>query len=132
FAETDGAPPKELVTVDARGARILSWLDGRFESSKLIAFSSLFPSNVKKPIFLTRTALDLTGDGIDEWLVPFPSGYAVRTPDGTMHNVVSDIESGISSDDHVKIGHKLPAQHPFQLPGDPNQGLAFLSEKYVD
>jgi hypothetical protein len=130
LAETDGKAPAELVAGNARGATIFSYRDGRFDASPPIAFASLWPSRVKKPAFLTYGAFDLTGDGIDEWLIPTPSGFAIRTRDGALAEVPCDVVGRITSS--YTISHRLPIPIPFAMPGQATKSVAFLGEEYVD
>lgn len=76
--------------------------------------------------------MDLDGDGIDEWIVPVPSGYEIRTPAAAVCTVACDVVSEMRPGDSVYITHRLPACHTFDVPGDTQKGLAFLSDQFAD
>ena len=132
LAETDGKPPAELVAVDAEGATICRFEEGRFVPGATPRFSSLLPSGAKHPLFLESAAEDLDSDGIDEWIIPVPSAYEIRKPNGSLARVVSDVVSEISEDDSVNIFYRLPSCHPFALEGETQKCLAFLSDEFAD
>lgn len=132
FAEVDGKPPVELVGVDAEGATVFEFKEGRFAPGPKPRFSSLLPSGAKQPLFLNNAAEDLNGDGIDEWILPVPSGYEIRTPSQALSRVACDVVSEISEYDGVYIQYRLPACHPFSLPGETQKCIAFLSDEFAD
>jgi len=132
FAETDGAPPAELVAAHAEGATVYGFPSGRPEPIASVAFTSLWPSGAREPKFLRHAAMDVDGDGIDEWLVPVPSGYEVRTVDGRRCMIACDIASEIYSGETVLVSHRLPACRLFDMPGQTEKGLAFLSDEVAD
>jgi hypothetical protein len=115
LAETDGKPPVEFVAADAEGATVFCFEGGRFA-----------------PGAAPRLANDVNGDGIDEWIIPVPSAYEIRTPDRVLARVVSDVASEIGDDDGVYIYHRLPSCHPFPLEGDKQKCIAFLSDEFAD
>ncbi len=131
FAEVDGAAPVELVAVDAQGATIFRYQEN-FAQSESIRFASLFPSGSKEPLFLRDTATDLDGDGIDEWLVPIASGYEIRRGASSLAQVSCNVVSEMRPGDNIVITHRLPSCHPFNLEGQPDKALAFLSDEFAD
>jgi hypothetical protein len=132
LAETDGKPPAELVAADAEGATVFRFEGGRFVPGAAPRFSSLLPSGAKQPLFLNRLANDVNGDGIDEWIIPVPSAYEIRTADSALARVACDVASEISDDDNVNIYHRLPSCHPFLLEGEKQKCIAFLSDEFAD
>jgi uncharacterized protein (DUF2141 family) len=132
FAEVDGQAPKELVAADAAGATIYGFRNGSHEALGTPRFSSLLPNNSKEPIFLKDAAKDLDGDGIDEWLIPVPTGVEVRTPKEALASVSCDVVSEIHHGESTYIIHRLPACQPFDLTDSPQKGLAFLSDEFAD
>ncbi len=132
IAEADGAPPKELVAVNAEGATVYRFENGAFAAADSPRFVSLLPSGTKEPAFLEHAAQDVDGDGKDEWLIPVPMGYEIRTPEKLLARVPCDMVSEIQSRDSVYIFHRLPSCHAFTLAGEPAKCLAFLSDEYAD
>ena len=132
FAEVDGAPPLELITVNAEGATVYGYRQGQFTKLSEPRFANLLPSGAKHPIFLKEAAVDLNGDGIDEWLIPIPSGYEIRTADISLQHVQCDVVSDIRSDDSTTILHRLPAHHQMNVGDQKTKGLAFLSDEVAD
>ncbi|MDQ1258125.1 MAG: repeat-containing protein [Candidatus Hydrogenedentes bacterium] len=132
FAETDGAAPKELVAANAEGATVYAFRNGAFETAGQSAFTSLFPSGSQEPLFLKKTAVDLDGDGIDEWLIPAASSYEVRNLGGLVARAGCDVVSEIHGENNLYIAHRLPAYHTFTLEGEAQKGLAFLSDEFAD
>ncbi len=132
FAQVDGAPPVELVATNAEGATVYSFRSGRFEKTASAAFTSLLPSGARKPLFMNRAAVDLDGDGVDEWLVPVASGFELRNVHGRICAIPCDVVSGIRAGDAVYISHRLPIYRLVDLPGQSQKGLAFLSDDVVD
>lgn len=130
FAEVDGTAPRELVLADAEGARVLRFQGEAFQEAGTSRFSSLLPSNSKEPMFLKEGAVDLDGDGIEEWLIPMPTGYSVRTLDGEKALVPCDVVSEIRRQGSTYISHRLPAYQAFDYEGA--KGLAFLSDEFAD
>lgn len=132
LAEIDGKPGRELVAVDAHGATTYAFSGTTLEKSGRVKFNSLFPSHSKEPLFLTKATVDLDGDGIDEWLIPQPSGYLVRTADKEVATVACDVISEFRRSESTYIYHRLPDVLPFTLPGADQKGLAFLSDEVAD
>lgn len=132
WAETDGAPPRELVVTRASGARVYGYADGAFRLLRETAFHALLPSGSREPRFLRDAAADLTGNGIDEWFIPVAAGFEIRTMDGLVCAVDCDVFSEIRSGDSMYIVHRLPAYHPFDVEGQEHKGLAFLSDEFAD
>jgi hypothetical protein len=145
LAEVDGAAPVELVAVNAEGATVFAYRNGGLEAVDTIAFWSLFPSLSREPGFLDKATLDLDGDGIDEWLVPMPTGYAVRNVDKLRCLVECDVDSSMRTEGGTVITNRLPACHAFDslggdgrasdvegIPARFGKGLAFLSDAYAD
>ncbi|HPG67932.1 MAG TPA: VCBS repeat-containing protein [Candidatus Hydrogenedentes bacterium] len=132
FAEIDGAPPHELIAMNAAQATVYRYGDGRFEEEKTCAFPSLIPTGSREPAFLEKAARDFDGDGIDEWLIPASNGYEVRNIDGLIAQVSCDVVSEIDSGTTVYITHRLPQYHLFDREGTNLKGIAFLSDEYAD
>ncbi len=132
LAETDGKAPKELVAIDSRGATIHGYADGAFHVVAQPRFMSLIPSGAREPMFLKSAAQDLDGDGIDEWLIPVPAGYQIRTPQDLLADVPCDVVSEIQRTPVLRIYHRLPAIQEFTLAGEKDKGVAFLSDSYAD
>jgi hypothetical protein len=132
LAQTDDTPASEIVLTDSEGARIFSLLEGALVQTGESRFDSLLPSGVREPSFLRNVASDLTGDGIDEWIIPMPLGVEVRRPDGAVARVRCDIRSRATGGDSLSISHRLPSPHPFVLEGATQKGIAFLSDEFAD
>ena len=144
-AEVDGAAPVELVAVNAEGATVFAYRNGGLEAVQTVAFWSLYPSMSRKPAFVDKAALDLDGDGIDEWLVPMPTGYAVRNVDRLRCLVECDVDGSMRTAGSMVITNRLPACHAFDCwpasgaapdeqtaPAQTGKGLAFLSDSCAD
>lgn len=132
LAEVDGSPPMEIVELHAEGAIVHRFTGDSFAEIGRVAFHSLFPSNSKEPLFVKHGAKDLTGNGIDEWLIPTPTGLAVRNMDGLIAMVPCDVVSEMRSSDSMHIVHRLPDYQSFSLEGQQQLGLAFLSDEFAD
>lgn len=132
LAEVDGAPPKEVVVLDAGGAKVFGFGNGDFEKRGDFRFNSLLPSNAREPVFLKRSAADLLGDGRDVWLIPTPSGLDLRRAGELVGTARCDVNSEMRRTEATHIVHRLPAVHPFSVPGGESMALAFLSDEFAD
>jgi len=130
FAETDGAAPLEIVAVDHTGAYIFSLRDNALVLIAEPRFFSLFPAGLLAPRFLEHHAVDLTGDGIHEWLVPLPHGYALRSPEKEIAAINCHVDGSVAqtSGRRTQLNYGFPGVVPFAQPGSENgQALAFIS-----
>lgn len=132
FAEMDGVPPRELVTADATGARVYQYQDGAMAPMAEHPFPSLLPYRSREPIFLKNTAMDLNGDGIEEWLIPTASGYEVRRGGASLALLPCDMAGEIRRGDSLYIVNRLPAIQSFAVENTATKGLAFLTDEYAD
>jgi hypothetical protein len=132
FAEVDGSPPRELMAADAEGATVYQYKGTTLEIYAKPRFFSLFPSGAKEPTFLKDNAIDLTGDGIEEWLIPVPSGYELRHADKVLATIKCDVVSEVNRRDSTYIVHRLPAFQAFKYDDSKQRGLAFLSDEFAD
>ena len=132
LAECDGKPPKELVVLDAAGALVYRFEGGQFVKIGEPRFPSLLPSHAKEPSFLKHSAKDLLGDGRDVWFIPTPNGYDLRRMDGSVALTECDVISEMRREENTYIVHRLPAVHPFDVPGEQHKGIAFLSDAFAD
>ena len=132
LAECDGTAPKELVVLDAAGALVYHFEGGKFEKVGEPRFFSLLPSHAKEPSFLKHSAKDLLGDGRDVWFIPTPTGYDLRRMEGSVAIATCDVISEMRREENTYIVHRLPAVHPFTVPGEQNKGMAFLSDQFAD
>jgi len=130
LAECTDTAPREIVLLDASGATVMTYQNGQFEQLASPRFSSLLPSGSKEPMFLEDAAVDLDGDGTQEWLIPMPTGYSVRSMDAEKALVQCDVISEIRRDGSTYISHRLPAYHHFDYADA--KGLAFLSDEFAD
>ena len=118
FAEIDGHPPKELVLARPDGATWYRFSEGSFAEAGTTSFHSILPGGSREPIFLKGAAMDLDGDGIDEWLIPGPYSYQIRNTAGLIAEVPCDIGSEIRPYTSAQIAHTLPAHESFDAPED--------------
>ncbi len=134
FAEVDGSAPKELVVAHAEGATVYQFVDGRFEVLAEPEFMSLLPESARRPRFLKDLAQDLTGDGVDEWILPMPTGYAVRNADEHIALVRCEVDTGASGggEDGLTVRHTYPAFKAFETPNDDHKAFVFLDDEQVD
>jgi len=132
LAEVDGSAPREVVAAHASGARIYSFFGEGFREIAHKEFTCLLPSYAKEPLFLRDAAIDLTGSGIDEWLLPVPDGYELRNAKGRITVIRCNVVSELRRSDSTHIYHRLPAYQTFQLDNEQNKGIAFLSDEYAD
>ena len=134
WAEVDGSEPKELVVAHAEGATIYQFTEGRFEVLAEPEFMSLFPESARRPRFLNDLAVDLTGDGIDEWLIPMPTGYAVRNAEEEIAYVRCEVDTGAGGggEDGLTIRHSYPAFKAFDAPYSDNKAFVFLDDEQAD
>lgn len=131
-AEVDGKAPRELIAAGAEGIVVFGFDDGSLVPMQEQSFLSLFPSGSREPNFLKKAAQDLDGDGVDEWFVPIPSGFAVRNPEGLIASVRCDVDSGMRTGSGIYISNKFPAYFAFQQEGRNDKAIAFLSDEYAD
>lgn len=132
LAEVNGGEPKELVAAHAEGADVYAWKGGKFEPLGKQEFVCLLPTRAKEPVFLKDAATDLDGDGLDEWLLPVPSGYSVRNAREELAEIECDVVSEIRRGDSTYVYTRLPAYQTFDVAGSETKGLAFLSDEYAD
>jgi hypothetical protein len=132
FAQTDQTPAVEIVAADAEGATIYSYAGGKFQKLASPRFPSLLPTGAKEPKFYNDIAQDLDGDKIDEWIIPVPAGYEIRSPKEAITRIPCDIVSEMTLTDSAYITHRLPACHAFELAGEAKKCLAFLSDEVAD
>lgn len=132
LAEVNGSAPKELVATSAEGAQVYEYRDGAFLQISAPRFMSLYPSGAREPSILKNGAIDLDGDGIDEWIVPMPTGYEIRNVDEIVQRVECDVNSDIRMGSGMYISNRLPAFRAFDLPGQDHKALAFLSDEFAD
>ncbi len=135
FAETDGAAPIEIVAVDHTGAYIFSLRDNALALIAEPRFFSLFPAGLLAPRFLEHHAVDITGDGIHEWLVPLPNGYALRSPEKEIAVINCHVDGSVAqtSGRRTQLNYGLPGVVPFDHAGAENgQALAFISSRTVE
>lgn len=131
-ADIDGNGTKELAAASAEGLVAFGYSDGTLAPVFEAKFMSLFPSGTREPNFLKDTAQDIDGDGIDEWFVPMPTGFALRNPKGELAQIRCDVSSGIRTGSGMYVSNKFPAYHPFAVDGQDVKGIAFLSDEYAD
>lgn len=132
FAEVDGAAPSELIVANAGGATVYSYTASGFLRGETVSFSSLFPGVANEPVILEKSAMDLDGDGVDEWLIPTPDGYSIRHATNELAAIRSDVVSSMRDGASTIITHRLPQIHAYDLPDQPQKALAFLSDEYAD
>lgn len=132
FAETDGAAPRELVAVQARGAEVYRFEAGCFNLVDEPAFFSLYPTGSKNPAFLPEGAADMDGDGIEEWLVPVPEGYELRHGDRLVAQIACDMYSELRRGSSTYVYNRFPAVLPYEVPDSKQKGLAMLSDEFAD
>ena len=132
LAEVAGGPPVEVVAAHGAGAVVYQFGGGAFTELGRAEFDSLFPTNSREPSFIKQGALDLNGDGIDEWLIPTARGLRVRTLAGDIATVPCDVVSEMRSGDSLYIVNRLPDFQTFDAQGESLKGLAFLSDEFAD
>ena len=131
-AETDGKPPQEVVVMQQSGASVYRLTGSQFKLIAKSSFTSLYPTGAAEPTFLPDSAVDLDGDGIDEWLVPVAGGYEVRNQAGLLTAVPAHVQSEIRELGARVIQHRLPTIYTYDEPNAPGKGLAFLSDRFAD
>lgn len=131
-AETDGKAPQEVVVMEQSGASVYRLTGSQFKLLAKSSFASLYPTGATEPIFLSDSAVDLDGDGIDEWLVPVAGGYEIRNQAGLVTAVPAHVESEIRELGALVIQHRLPTIYTYEDPNTAGKGLAFLSDRFAD
>lgn len=135
FAEVDGSPPIEFIHIVPGGADVYAWSADGYTKQHESQFDSLLPVGTREPRFLPRSVNDLDNDGIDEWLVPIAQGYAIRHAGRELHRVSCDTISEISpsqSSGSLSISHRIPAIHIFEIEGQKNKVIGFLTDEFAD
>ncbi|HOC67249.1 MAG: FG-GAP repeat protein [Candidatus Hydrogenedentes bacterium ADurb.Bin101] len=131
-AEVDGQSPREIVAAHGTGATVYQFAGGRFSVLETVRFNALYPTNSREPCFAKWGAVDLQGDGIEEWLLPVAGGVQVRTLTREVAFLSCDVVSEMRSGDSLYIIHRLPDFVSFTLEGRQALGLAFLSDEFAD
>ncbi len=131
-ANVDGVAPSELLAANAEGVMAYGYRDGTLKPVLESRFLSLFPSGSRQPGFFKGASTDLDGDGIDEWFVPMPTGFAIRNGQGLLANIRCDVNSTVRTGSGVSISNRFPAYHTFRNGTDPYKGVAFLSDEFAD
>ncbi len=132
LSEVDGTPGKEIVVTRATGAQVFRFSGGRMTLLSETNWASLLPSHSKEPLFLPNAAMDLDGDGIDEWVIPGLESYEIWRASGVVRALQADVVSELQPYANPEISTRLPAILPFDQEGLPNKGLAFLSNRNAD
>lgn len=133
LAEATGTAPREVMLVKGGTIDVFQFVAGDFARTQEVELPSLLPSRLDRPIFLRYAAEDLNGDGLDEWILPRASGYAIRHPDGTVDEVSCEVVSNIGNRGRGRtvIAHEIPSIHSFKMEGEPYKSLAFVTEDSV-
>ena len=132
FAEVDGTAPRELVTVHATAATVYTFKENTFQKTKTTSLFALLPTNAQEPLFLKKSAQDLDNDGIDEWILPHPEGFALQHADKTLAIIPCDMRSEFRRGETMYIYNRLPSFTTFQSPDSETKGIACLSDEYAD
>ena len=131
FAKSGEKESVDLVAADTEGATVFRAQGNAFVEKSRVPFLSLLPSSTKEPLFIKNAAIDLDGDNVDEWLIPVPGGYELRTEAGVKAKITCDMGGELRAGDSLGISYRLPACRTFDLPDSP-QGVALLSVEYAD
>ena len=134
LADVEGDGPRELVATHSQGAIVYQWKDEAFEVLAEPEFMSILPEGSKRPRFLEDVAVDLMGDGEDEWLIPMPTGFAVRNVDGHIADIRAEVQTVArgSGDRGISIRHDFPAFKPFDIREHQHKGMAFLTDEHAE
>lgn len=131
-AQIDDGAAKEVIVANASGVSIYRLEGNAFTQIGESRFASLYPTATTEPLFLPNSAVDLDGDGIDEWLVPVPNGYEVRNASGLLYAIQAPIESEIIELGALAVQHRLPTIRTFDVEGSRFKGIALLSDHFAD
>lgn len=132
IAEEDGVPPREILAADSAGITVYRHNGGNLKKHARIDAPSLLPSMVKEPLFLRDAAKCIDGDGIEEWFLPQPTGYEIRTLDGVKAFVKCDVAGEVFRRESMRVIYRLPAYHTFEYGPGPERAIAFLSDEFAD
>ena len=132
FAEVDGLAPPELIAANSLGATVYHFDGKGFTKGQTLAFISLLPSGSKEPVFYETATIDLDGDGRDEWLIPAPSAFVVRTAEKALATIPCDFSSNLRDGTNLYINHKLPQFTAYSVGDDKSKSLTFLSDEFAD
>ncbi len=134
WAQVGEHPVRSLVAVSSTRATVMRLHEGQFVVTGRTEFNSLVPEGARRLRFLPHAAQDLTGDGIDEWLIPMPTGYAARNLDGLVAkipvNVFSEARGGDRGGLQVRYGY--PSHQVFEPPDTDSKSIVFLTDEYAD
>ena len=131
-AQTDTSPAAEVLLANHSGVQILAWDGSNFAERSRVDVQTLLPSGTHEPIFLRDAVRDLDADGIDEWLLPVPEGYAVAGPDGVRRTVQCDLTGEMRYFGRHLISHQLPVIQTFPQSGSDTLGIALLTDRGAD
>ena len=132
FARTRPEGQRDLILVSGNDFTVLRYDGESFVVVDTKSIPSLLPAGAARPALLENTAIDLTGDGLDEWLLPVSGGFAVVHPDGRIVKVRAEVSSGISGSDTLRVTHRLPEVLPYRTGDGGRYDLAFLGENFID
>ncbi len=132
LAEVSGAAPREILAADSAGVTVFAFDGTALKRSERIEAPSLLPSLVKEPVFLEDAVKDIDGDGVDEWFLPEPTGYQVRTASTVKAFIPCDVVGEVVRRDSMRVSYRLPAYHVFDHGDGPTKGVAFLSDEFAD
>jgi hypothetical protein len=134
FAETNGAAPTEVVAVDTTGAYILGWRGGELAELARPRFLSLFPAGLTCPKFLENQVVDLDRDGVHEWLVPLPHGYALRSANAELATIGCHVVGAVARDSasRTHLRYEFPGVVPFPWESEVHEALAFINTHTVE
>jgi hypothetical protein len=132
LSNTDGVSPRELVISSDNGVEVLEFRDNAFSLRSTHTFHSLLPSRSRTPSFVQELSVDMNGDGVDEWLVPIPTGIQVRRGDTVFAELPCEVSSELRTGENISIRHGLPRIIPFDEPGTDRKGLAFVDNEIIE
>jgi hypothetical protein len=132
FARTRHEGQRDLILANGEEFTVLRYDGETFVVVDTLAIPSLLPTSAARPAYIGDLVHDLTGDGLDEWLLPVAGGFNIVHADGRIVHVKAEVASGLSGTGGMRVSHRMPEVIPYRTGDSGPYDLAFLGENFID